>query len=408
MTWTHDRVATALRGFDAPAADDAFWERVRSGLLVRESDPEKIALVMSPPDQPMEHVHALVPSPWRARWYVAACAAAALLIAGLYAVGHNPRQTPAASPTSIDPVLTDPPFWISLDDQPRTAAPVVSDVDYVVPDLTQLPQGWTASLFTAFGLFAPSGYYFTYSVVSPTGTYQVNVSSGLSPKPENGDPVDIKGHAGLQTTRQVWWEQEPGVDVTVSQPRGSVVPESGADDLTDVARSLTFVSTKELPIRTIDPDAVPSSKVAQFIGTLSGIQYAVQANTRALRGIFVYAGDELIGGVEEDRLSQPTDAPQTAGDVNIAGVAGYGVIVFGYTDPATAGLRANLADGSKVQVPVLRNPGETYFALPIPLGVEVTSLDFLDDSGDTLRTAIVPTFPAYFGHCCASAQWATQ
>lgn len=404
MSWTQERITAALSNLDSPTVDAAFWERVRDELLTHESGYEEIPLLMSSSGQPIERVPALVPSPWRARWYVAACAAAALLIASLYAIGHDPEQSPAASPTSIDVVATDPPFWISLDDQPRTAAPVVSDIDYVVPDLSRLPDGWTASLITAFGLFAPSGYYSTYSVVSPTGTYQVNVTSGLSPKPENGDPVDINGRAGLQTTRQVWWEQERGVGVTVSQPRGSVVSESWADDLTAVARSLTFISTKELPIRTIPPNAVPTSKVAQFIGTLNGIRYAVQANTRPLRGIFVYAGDEFIGGVEEDRLSQPTDDPQTAGTVNIAGVAGYGAIAFGYTEPATAGLRANLADGTTVQVPVLRNPGETYFALPIPLGVEVTSLDFVDEDGHTLRTAIVPTLPAYFG-ASTTAAW---
>ena len=112
--------------------------------------------------------------------------------------------------------------------------------------------------------------------------------------------------------------------------------------------------------------------------------------------------------MEEDRLSQPNDDPETEGSVNITGVTGYGVIVFGYTEPATAALRANLANGDTIQVPVLRNPGQTYFALPIPLGVEVTTLDFLDVSGATLRTATMPSLPTDFGHCCASAPWTTD
>ena len=407
MSWTQQRIASALSDLDAPRVDEAFWDRVRDELL-RESDREEVTVVRSPSDQPMATVHALVRSPWRVRWYVAAGAAAAVLIAGLYVVGQSAGQTPAASPTSTDAVLADPPFWISLDDQPRTADPVVSESQYVVPDLTVLPPGWTASVVTAFGLIWPpkDGYYTTYSIVSPTGTYQVNVTSGLSPKPESGDPVDINGREGLQNTRQVWWEQEPGVGVVVSRPRSGLSEDAGAD-LAEVARSLTFNSEKELPILTIDPDAVPPTKVAQFIGTLNGIRYAVQARTGSLRGSWVYAGDQAQGGVAEDRLSQPTDDPQTAGTVNIAGVAGYGVIVFGYTEPSTAGLRANLANGSAIQVPVLRNPGETYFALPIPLGVEVETLDFLDESGNTLRTATMPALPAYFGHCCANAPWTT-
>ena len=135
----------------------------------------------------------------------------------------------------------------------------------------------------------------------------------------------------------------------------------------------------------------------------------MNANTGPLRGIRVSVGDQgSIGGVENDRLSQPTDDPETSGGVNLVGVPGYGTIAFGYTEPAAAALRANLADGSNVQVPVLRNSGETYFALPIPLGVEVTTVVFLDDAGAPLRSAIMPSLPAYFGHCCASAPWSTD
>ncbi|MEQ1874761.1 MAG: hypothetical protein ABL953_13685 [Ilumatobacteraceae bacterium] len=406
MTWTQERIASALSDLDAPKVDEAFWNRVRADLL-RESDGDEVRVVMSPSDRPMATVHALVRSPWRVRWYVAASAVLAVLIAGLYAVGRSADPSPAASPRPADVVLTDL-LSLSLDDLPRTGEPAVSESDYVVPDLAELPDGWTATLDSAFGIMQPPGRYVSYySLVSPTGiSYSVNVTAGLPPMPESGETVDINGHSGWQENNHVWWEQEPDVLVAVTRER-TVAPDE--TELTLAARSLSFASVTELPIVAIDPNAVPPTKVAQFAGTLNGIRYAVQARTGPLRGIWVYAGDQAGAGVAEDRLSQPTDDPQTAGSVNIAGVAGYGVIVFGYTEPATAGLRANLADGSTIQVPVLRNPGETYFALPIPLGVEVVTLDFLDVDGGTLRTATMPTdLPAYFGHCCASAEWTTS
>jgi hypothetical protein len=328
---------------------------------------------------------------------------------GLFAVGHTRDNAPAASPAPTDVVLTDP-LALSLDGLPRTAEPVVSPTDYVVLDLSDIPRDWTATITTAFGLILPpnDGYWAAYSLVSPAGaSYQVLVTAVPYPQRENGDPVDINGHAGLQDTNELWWEQEPGIGVTVWRERALALAGAAAE-LTAAARSLTFTSVKELPVVAIDPNAEPPTKVAQFAGTLNGIRFAVQARTGPLRGVWVYAGDQALAGVAEDRLSQPTDDPQTAGTVNITGVAGYGAIVFGYTEPATAGLRANLANGSTIEVPVLRNPGETYFALPIPLGVEVVSLDFLDFTRGTLRTATMPTLPAHFGHCCATAAWTTD
>ena len=408
MSWTQERITTTLGDLDAPRADEAFWERVHNDLLTHEPDAQEITILMSPSDQPMAEVHALVRSPWRARWYIAASAAAALLITGLYAVGHSPDQTPEGSPSPRDVVLTDP-LALSLDDQPRTAEPVVPRSEYVVVDLTELPEGWTATVNSASALMSPptDSYRADYILWSPTGKqFVVIILSGGLMSAQGGTPVDINGHAGLQDHQVLSWEQERGVDVQVT-PTELRYPDAAAD-LTAAGRSLTFESVRELPFVIIDPDATPFSTGAQFAGTLNGIRYVVRANPGPLRGMTVYAGDDPVAGIQEDRQSQPTDDPQTAGSVRIVGVAGYGVIVFGYTDPATAALRADLADGSTIQVPVLRNPGETYFALPVPLGVDVASLDFLDVRGDTLRTATMPTLPAYFGECCASAPWTTD
>jgi hypothetical protein len=228
----------------------------------------------------------------------------------------------------------------------------------------------------------------------------------LSMKPDDGTAVDVNGHNGLLGTNSMWWEQQPGVGVTVGYR--SDAASAAAGDLLDVARSVAFVTVKELPIADIDADATPSLTGADFAGMLNGAPYTVSTSPGPLRGIRVVVGDKDGGGIEDDRLSQPTDDPAGAGEVHIVGVAGYGVIAFGYTEPATAALRANLANGSTVQVPVVRNPGETYFALPVPLGVDVTTLDFLDGTGETLRTATMPSLPAYFGHCCAGAPWTTD
>jgi hypothetical protein len=317
-------------------------------------------------------------------------------------------QAPGDSPTRTDIVLTDP-LSLTLDDQPRTASPPVPQSQYVVPDVTQLLPGWTASEKTAFSIISPpdNGYRVIYSLVSPTGaSYSVDVMAGISMK--YGEiAVDINGHEGLLSNNSVWWEQQPGVGVTVSHGPDSASTAS-AEDVIDVARSVAFATVTQLPLVPIDTDIEPVLSGADFAGTLSGVRYAVTTNSGPLRGIRVIVGKDPVAGLEDDRLSQPTDDPATAGTVDLVGVAGYGAIVFGYTEPATAALRANLANGSTIHVPVLRNPGETYFALPVPLGVEVTTLDFLDITGATLRTATMPSLPADFGHCCAGAPWTTD
>ena len=324
-------------------------------------------------------------------------------------IGHAPNQTPGDSPSGIDIVLSDP-LSLTLDDEPRTVAPAVPQFEYVLPDVTQLPPGWTASEETAFGLNLPpdNGYRATYLLTSPAGeSYSVDVMAGLSMKPDGGTAVDVNGHNGLLDTNNVWWEQEPGVGVTFER-RSATASAAAEGDLIDAARSVAFVTVSELPIADIEADAAPSLTGADFAGMLNGVHYTVSTSPGPLRGIRVVVGDKDGGGIEDDRLSQPTDEPAGAGSVNIVGVAGYGVIAFGYSEAATAALRANLANGSTIHVPVLRNPGETYFALPVPLGVDVTTLDFLDDTGATLRTAIMPSLPAYFGHCCANAPWTTD
>jgi len=408
MSWTQERVASALSRLDTPITNEDFWARVRSDLVAREPDLVKTTSLEPHPEPTMTDVRPFVRSEHRRRRYVAIGGAAAVLVAGLYLVGRQPDRPPADSPTHTETVLTDP-LSLSLDDLPRTAPLPVPQSDFVVPDVTQVHPGWTATQESAFGLIWPpnNGYRSTYSLVSPTGaSYSVDVLAGFSTKPDGGSAVDINGHEGLQATNQIWWEQQSGVGVTVSHVRSAAFPVATAE-LIDAARVLVFTTVKELPIVTIDPAIEPNRAGAQFAGTLSGVRYKVAANPGPLRGIFVYVGDQEGGGVQEDRSSQPTDDPETAGSVNITGVSGYGVIVFGYTEPATAALRANLANGTSIQVPVLRNPGETYFALPIPLGVEITTLDFINDTGDTLRTATIPSLPAYFGHCCATAPWTT-
>ena len=409
MSWTQERVSSALSRLDTPTTNEDFWERVGSDLLVREPDLEAATSLALPQGPPMAEVGPFVRSGQRSRGYLVMGAAAAVLLAGLYLIGRPPDRTPEESPTHSEIVLTDP-LSLSLDDMPRTAAPRVPQSEFVVPDVTEVLPGWTVTEESAFGILLPpdNGYRAIYSLVSPTGaSYSIDVRAGLSMKPDRGSAVDINGHAGLQVTSEVWWEQQPGIEVTVSHALGAASPVA-IPELIDAARGVVFTTVKELPIVPIDPATEPVRVGAQFAGTLSGIRYTVAANSGPLRGIFVSVGDQGVGGVADDRSSQPTNDPQTAGSVNITGVTGYGVIVFGYTEPATAALRANLANGDAIQVPVLRNPGETYFALPIPLGVEVITLDFLNDTRETLRTATMPILPAYFGHCCAMAPWTTE
>jgi hypothetical protein len=406
MTWTDERMMAALGNLDAPTTDEAFWARVHSDLLTCHPDLESTTSEVLLKEHPLSHVERFRRSPGRGRGYLTVAAAAAVLVAGLYWIGRAPDRTPASTPVPSNVVLTDP-LSLSLDDQPRTATPQSSESDFVVLDLAKLPSGWTGTETSAGVMWPPENAYRTvYSLVGPKGeSYSVNIIVGLSLKPDSGIQIDINGHEGLQNASNVWWEQERGVGVTVS--RAPVAGDDG-DGIVEAARVLAFATVEELPIVRIDPAAEPSRTGAQFAGTLNGAKYAAYPSTGPLRGILVSVGDGGGAGVDNDRLSQPTDDPETSGGVNILGVPGYGGIAFGYTVPGVAALRANLADGSTVQAPVLRNPSETYFALPIPLGVEVTTLDFLDDAGAPMRSAIMPTLPAYFGNCCASAPWSTD
>jgi hypothetical protein len=117
----------------------------------------------------------------------------------------------------------------------------------------------------------------------------------------------------------------------------------------------------------------------------------VDVSPDGLRSAFIFVAGQSIAGFSNDRLSQPDDGP--AWYATIVGTGTPGAVVVGFAPPTVVAVNLELGTGETVALPVVQQANETWFAAPLPTGLDPVDFVFLDGVGHLLRTVNVPTIP---------------
>jgi hypothetical protein len=388
---------------------NALEDRIREALAFRAGHTEVSADVSgAPPAAPVRRLGLSARRPRSVR--PLALAAAAVVGGGLVGVvlvergggDSEPKPTVPADATPVVPVIGDR-FGISLDAAPR-AAPVATDVTFEVVDAEGMAKaGWSVTDVTAGAVLTyddgpANGYHYQATVESPDGLrFRLGIErDALMNEPGPADTrVDIDGDpgwiAGEAPLPMVTWSH--GERTASLQAQRAVVDERV---LVAAAAAIEFAEVDALPAGDVasrgEQLAASDLDDAVLGGTVGGVPWAAEVDPGSLRSIRVAtpAGASAMGS---DRLSQPTDDPATGVEMSIAGVPGHGAIAYGLAPPAATVVHA-VVDGAVVGVlPLHRRPGESFFAVPIPDGLVVSRLDFVDDAGGEVGSRDVPAIP---------------
>lgn len=200
--------------------------------------------------------------------------------------------------------------------------------------------------------------------------------------------VDINGINAAVSGSLVCWMAIPGVIASVEASSPGDVETSIA-----LARQLTFTDVEQLPQpdSSAEPGAGPAS--AEFSGTLSGAPWAAVVSPSSLRTMTTYIDGRMSGAFENDRLSQPTDTPVGAGEMSLDASPGRGAIAYGYTAPEVLTVRAINSNAESLVLATFPRELETFFAVPIPVGVTIDKLEFLRADGSVYASASIGPLP---------------
>ncbi|MEQ1699291.1 MAG: hypothetical protein ABMA25_04230 [Ilumatobacteraceae bacterium] len=371
MNWTEERLNTALHSLDTIEADDAFWNDLHAQLHDGPSDRE-IAF-REDDDTPRRRGRVLLA--------VAACLA---LVAGI-AVAVQRANRDAAAPGPLHLEIVDP-LGITLDDLPRTASAAPSDPDaFLVLDLDRLPAGWAAADIVgqdlsgdgsayAYGatLLAPTGaeYFFSLHSVEADG---IGASTGQQPN------ATVGGGPALLGDSSVMWQPADGYLAMVG---------AGGGDVIDVAEQLQFTTAAQPPIPGPD-EFVEIPDDPQLAGLLDGVPWALKYRDIGPTAFWLYAATQTVSGGEH-----PAD--NTSAVVNLVGVQGHGAIVVGHVPTNVVSVRVVLRDGTSIDLPVTQQRNAVYFAVPVPLGLDVERIEFRDPFGPAGHVEL-PDIPPTFG-----------
>jgi hypothetical protein len=337
-------------------------------------------------------------------------AAAAMVVGAMALVQRIQTPLDEASPPQSVPVepvpAADPRLALSLDD--RRVLPVDESgvlADRYVLDPASVPEGWTVDE-DGMSLLDPTGvaegqsveYLYRATLTGPDG---VRVTMFIRRGP--GDGVGTGEAVGMidgATARRsdgggtaVTWRPDPDITAVVEGTSSIAELVSFADALA-YRRVGTFRSSG--PDVAAEDARLTNQANVQFAGTLSGRPWAVEVDPGPLRTMWTSLDGRWSGGSEHDRRSQPNDARVVSVFNNLDATPGVGVVVYGYGPPTLTSVVATLADGSTVSFPTYQRELEAYFAVPIPVGVRVTTLSYL--AGDEVRFVVdVPEFPSDLG-----------
>lgn len=218
-----------------------------------------------------------------------------------------------------------------------------------------------------------------------------------APEPSSSDDsgvvagVDINGIDAAVSGSLVCWMVTPESVASVEM-LGASSP-GDAEASIELARQLTFTQADRLPQQTWPPESAPGPAAAEFNGTLNGVPWAATVASSSLRSMSTFIDGQPSGAFSNDRLSQPTDAPAGTGEVSLDAVPGKGAIVYGYVSPEVLTVRVTNSNAQSLVLATFQRELESFFAVPIPDGVTIDTLQFLRADGTTYATATIGPLP---------------
>lgn len=375
------------------------------------------------------------PGPSRAVPLTAAAAIVAIGVGGLVAVnarvdapGTQPPAASQPSPFESSAAATGDILEISLDAWIVPSPIEAGQMSWTVLDTAQLPGDVELIEESASVLLAPpidasdasfAGMVdaYEYSAALRANGIEFNVvisSSTLGPcsalldapdaemataddgsvmSAPTGEVVDINGERAVFDGSVLCWTVEPGVVASIT-PTGLSSADGTAVAAADLGRRVSFTHVEQLPQPTAPLNGDPAPTSGDLGGTLNAVPWSATVDASSLRAMRVTADGQALGGFSNDKLSQPTDAPATTGELSLTGAPGAGVLVYGYVAPEVAGVRVTSSRSETAVLPVLQRENESFVAVPIPEGVVVTTLEFVRADGSVYSLADLGPLPA--------------
>ena len=283
----------------------------------------------------------------------------------------------------LDPWLINAPAW-----PPRPAGP------YLVFDVNKLPSGWTVKSVTSGNTlripFIAGSYRWTAELDSPGGEqFIVNISNDLprAPLADSPTPVDVRGHDGTQSDFAIDWNETDTVSAEVR-----AADRASRQSALDLANALVTTTVDDLTGEPI-PDAPevvsPVSQPNTLQGSIGKLPWFVGVDSPGTGDMFLYLDGRLsVGSFSTAGADQPS-TPYF--DVEFAGVHA-GVMIVGTAPASVASVRAELSDVTTIDLPIAPRIGGTAFAVPVPDGLDLVAVDFLDTQGTVVHRMLVPIF----------------
>lgn len=318
----------------------------------------------------------------RRRTLAGIAAALIVVVAGvaLWQVTELRDVTPASEPDIPRTSGTiDDPFGIDLDPWRVGAPPWPTEPagPYVGIVAESFPAGWTVEQIS--GSHQLNGAWSAGALLtSPTGR---PTSIGITDDPSVFGAVErtleLRGTTVTIGDRALWWsEQGVGIRIDVLDERTD-----GLDEAIELAEAIELDVIERLPGWT-PPDRpwdVDHGDVA-LAGLIDATPWELRVDNGSSTSV-------LIDGRPVAWGSQPGYT-----SLNAVGV-GEGVIVFGLAPAALDRVVVQLSDDTAITLPVSADPDLPAWAAPIPSGLDVTAIAFVDQTGSTFHQVDVPPIP---------------
>ena len=182
------------------------------------------------------------------------------------------------------------------------------------------------------------------------------------------------------------WTDPAGVGLTVSSP------DATSSELVDLANALPVATIDRLtmPDNVID-DGSAAAGTLRLAGTLDAQRWEIRSADDATE-----SSSSLNVNVEDhfnSSYSRPTVELRSTWDLSATGVGDHGVLLYGLAPGEIAAIHINLDNGPAISIPVAHDAtGLTVYAVPLPAGLPVRTIDLVDVDGTIVHTFRPPPF----------------
>ena len=284
----------------------------------------------------------------------------------------------------LDPWLTGAPPWSVTD----------RDGPYMVFDLQQLPQEW--SVVSVEGSHPLPGDPYVWSAhLRSTKAVEVEVRLDLAGGfvPVGSTPTTIRGHDGLEGT------DGQRVAITWSEGRlpaslSSTTPSAELSDLHALAESLVPATVAAIGPAPPWPPAGGGISFdvgpPEMGGSIGGHTWTVDTGDMSTtRALYPRVDGVLLGGIDSLSADPPPGYPYGIDTTAVIG----GVMVLAIVPSEVDHAVARLSDGSEIVIAGYHWSDRTGIVVPIPHGLDVTSIDLDSIDGEPLHRIDIPEYP---------------